>query len=305
MAARICFLTHFLDPTSGVQWVYQLFYYPDTKEVELLDVKNRRHVLKRIRPAEDLKPELLFIGSTVTVYSRQLKIVEYGDEYTKRKFEEQGERTLAMVKPDAVRHLGKIVNAIYQSGFVVCNMRMCKLSRQDAEAFYACHRVKPFFDNLTAFMSSGRVVAMELMAPGAIRKWRELIGPTNSDTARKEAPNSLRAHFGTDGTMNGCAMDLIPDTWPGCGQGHPSCHRKTYIVSDGAAGLAAGIIQDQHVSPPQTVNLDKVRRPEFLEVYQGVGLGEVNGHCVAEISSGPCIAIGVADLEDQTSSGIP
>lgn len=79
------------------------------------------------------------------------------------------------------------------------NLRVCQLSRQEAEQFYAVHRGKPFFDKLTAFMSSGRIAAIELVGPGAVLKWRELIGPTDSNKARMEAPSSIRAHYGTDG----------------------------------------------------------------------------------------------------------
>lgn len=79
------------------------------------------------------------------------------------------------------------------------NLRVCQLSRQEAEQFYAVHRGKPFFEKLTAFMSSGRIAAIELVGPGAVPKWRELIGPTDSNKARMEAPSSIRAHYGTDG----------------------------------------------------------------------------------------------------------
>lgn len=60
-------------------------------------------------------------------------------------------------------------------------MRVCKLSKEEAEGFYEVHRGKPFYDRLTTFMSSGKICALELLAPGAIRKWRELIGPTDSN----------------------------------------------------------------------------------------------------------------------------
>ena len=78
-------------------------------------------------------------------------------------------------------------------------MRACQLSKKEAEAFYEVHEGKSFFEKLTTFMSSGRIVAMELVAPGAIGKWRQLIGPTDSNKARAEAPDSIRANFGTDG----------------------------------------------------------------------------------------------------------
>lgn len=91
-------------------------------------------------------------------------------------------------------------------------LRMCHLSKAEACAFYEVHQGKPFFEKLTTFISSGKIVAMELVTGNAIAKWRQLIGPTNSDTARSEAPDSLRAKFGTDGTQNACHGSDAPDT---------------------------------------------------------------------------------------------
>jgi nucleoside-diphosphate kinase len=91
-------------------------------------------------------------------------------------------------------------------------MRMCKLSKAEACSFYEVHQGKPFYEKLTDFMSSGKILAMELVASDAIAKWRQLIGPTNSETARQQAPHSLRARFGTDNTMNACHASDAPDT---------------------------------------------------------------------------------------------
>lgn len=60
----------------------------------MVDIKNRRHFLKKVRPAEDVKPELLFVGSTVTLFSRQLKLTDYGDDYTRKKIESKSERSV-------------------------------------------------------------------------------------------------------------------------------------------------------------------------------------------------------------------
>jgi len=78
------------------------------------------------------------------------------------------------------------------------------LTQERVSEFYAEHEGKPFFEKLTQFMSSGPVVALALSRQGAIAGWRELMGPTNSHTARDTAPSSLRARFGTDQTMNAC-----------------------------------------------------------------------------------------------------
>ncbi|GMH51027.1 hypothetical protein TL16_g10037 [Triparma laevis f. inornata] len=114
------------------------------------------------------------------------------------------ERTLAMIKPDAVKNgsVDSIVEKIEAAGFVVVARKNQQLSAAQAAEFYAEHEAKPFFGGLTTFMTSGPVVALLLEKPDAIKDWRALMGPTNTEKARAEAPESLRALFGTDGTMN-------------------------------------------------------------------------------------------------------
>ncbi|KAF4715685.1 hypothetical protein FOZ62_022172, partial [Perkinsus olseni] len=90
----------------------------------------------------------LYIGSMITVYSRQLKIVEYADEFTRSKLETLKGRTLAMIKPDAYSHIGDILTEIVKAGFVIKNLRMCKLDRPAAEKLYQDHKGKSFFDAL-------------------------------------------------------------------------------------------------------------------------------------------------------------
>lgn len=108
------------------------------------------------------------------------------------------ERTLAIIKPDAVerRLTGAIIQRIEEAGFRIRAMRRVHLSRQEAEGFYAVHRERPFFGSLTTFMSSGPAVVMVLEAMDAIRKWRELMGATDpakadSGTLRKEFAESI------------------------------------------------------------------------------------------------------------------
>ena len=105
------------------------------------------------------------------------------------------ERTLAIIKPDAVkaRNTGRIIQRIEEAGFTIRAMRLLNLSKNEAEGFYAVHRERPFFASLTTFMSSGPVVVLALEAPDAIRKWRTLMGAT--DPAKAES-GTLRKEFG-------------------------------------------------------------------------------------------------------------
>jgi nucleoside-diphosphate kinase len=121
------------------------------------------------------------------------------------------DRTLAIIKPDAVerRHTGKIIQRIEDEGFQIRAMRLVRLSKPDAEGFYAVHRERPFFPSLTAFMSSGPAVVMVLEAPEAIKKWRTLMGAT--DPAKADA-GTLRKEFAQSIERNATHGSDAPDT---------------------------------------------------------------------------------------------
>ena len=121
------------------------------------------------------------------------------------------ERTFAIIKPDAVGRqlVGPIVGRIEQAGFRIRAMRLTHLTTREAEGFYAVHREKPFFSSLTDFMSSGPVVLMVLEAPGAIAKWRDLMGPTDPG---KAAVGTLRREFGTSIERNATHGSDAPET---------------------------------------------------------------------------------------------
>ena len=117
------------------------------------------------------------------------------------------ERTLAIIKPDAVeRHLaGRILHRIEDEGFQIRAMRKLHLSKRQVEGFYAVHRERPFFASLTEFMASGPAIVVVLEAPDAIGKWRRLMGATDpakadAGTLRKEFAQSIErnATHGSD-----------------------------------------------------------------------------------------------------------
>jgi nucleoside-diphosphate kinase len=104
------------------------------------------------------------------------------------------ERTLAIVKPDAVAKgvIGQIVTRIEQGGFKILAARLIRLTYEDAAGFYAVHREKPFFRSLCDFMIQGPCLAMVLEGDRAIQRWRDLMGATDF---RKAAAGTIRADF--------------------------------------------------------------------------------------------------------------
>ncbi len=105
-------------------------------------------------------------------------------------------RTFAIIKPDAVknRYTGKIYDRILQAGFTILSAKLLKMTLIQAEGFYAVHRERPFYGELTTFMSSGACMVLALEKENAVAAWRETIGATNPEEA---AEGTIRKDFAT------------------------------------------------------------------------------------------------------------
>uniref|UniRef100_A0A8C1NSQ2 Nucleoside diphosphate kinase homolog 7 n=1 Tax=Cyprinus carpio TaxID=7962 RepID=A0A8C1NSQ2_CYPCA len=276
MDERFAFLAEWYDPSAALLRRYQLLYYPKDGSVEMFDMKNQRTFLRRTK-FDEIHPEDLFVGNRVNIFSRQLNLVGYGDQYTANKLGSKKERTLAMIKPDAVTKVGDIIQMIYDANLIVTKAKMTKLT---------C--------NLVQFVSSGPVIAMELMGDEAVSTWRKVLGPTDSGVAQKDAANSLRGQFGTDGTKNaGHGSDSLASAareleffFPSTTGHGPS---NTAMYSD----CTCCIIKPHAISegkPPHTLTIySSLNAEEFLEVYKGVVAEYTN--MVDELCSGPCMAL--------------
>lgn len=111
------------------------------------------------------------------------------------------EQTLSIIKPDAVKdkHIGDIIQRFESKGLKVGAMKMTQLTQEKAGAFYKEHEGRPFYADLTKFMTSGPVVVMVLSGPDAIAKNRELMGATDFT---KAAPGTIRKDFAHSMTEN-------------------------------------------------------------------------------------------------------
>ena len=105
------------------------------------------------------------------------------------------EKTLAIIKPDVVKKklTAKIIQRIEEENFRISGLKMLHLSKEEAKGFYIVHENKPFYESLTDFMSSGRIVVMVLERENAIAHWREVMGVTDPALAE---PGTLRRMFG-------------------------------------------------------------------------------------------------------------
>lgn len=121
------------------------------------------------------------------------------------------ERTLAIIKPDAVKRglAVEILSRIHDANFQIHAIKSMRLTKAQAEGFYAVHRERPFFADLTEFMSTGKVIVIVLEGEGAIAKWREIMGATDP---AKAAPGTIRRDLGTSIQYNCTHGSDAPET---------------------------------------------------------------------------------------------
>ena len=121
------------------------------------------------------------------------------------------EKTLAIIKPDAVKKkvVGKIIQRIEDEGFKISGLKMLRLTKENAQGFYAVHKDKHFYDSLTDFMSSGEILVMVLEREDAISHWRNVMGATDPALAD---PGTLRQMYGFSVERNATHGSDSPQT---------------------------------------------------------------------------------------------
>lgn len=302
---RYAFIAEWYDVHASLIRRYQFLYYIQDQTIEMFDIKNRRVFLKRSKH-ENMSPKDFYIGAIINVHARQLKITGYADQFTEDKLKQTTSKTFAMIKPDAVKHVGDIVDRIYEEGFVICQAKRLNLSRDYASKFYNEHEGKPFFEKLLGFVTSGPVIALELMGTNSVQGWREVLGPTDTAKAKVDAPNSIRANFGTDNTKNACHGSDSDESARReieffFGPGSPKvsaelsnstlCIIKPHAVQNKLTGSIMTAISNEGftISALQMFRLEKANAEEFFEVYKGVVI-EYSA-MVDELCNGPLIAL--------------
>ncbi|XP_034267924.1 nucleoside diphosphate kinase 7 isoform X1 [Pantherophis guttatus] len=280
------------------------------------DMKNRCKFLNRTK-YEDLNFKDLFVGNRITIFSRHLNLVDYADQYTSRMLGSSKERTLALLKPDVALRLGEIIDMIIHSGFTITKAKMMKLTRGEAMDLHADHQSKPYYNELLEFITSGPVVAMEILGDDAIGRWKQLLGPANSVVARTDAPNTIRGRFGSDSIRNvahgpdsfASAASELELFFPSNGGRGPTgtaaythctcCVIKPHAIKEGVAGKIIKAILDGgfDISALQMFYMDRANSEEFYAIYKGV-VAEYS-EMVVELCSGPCIALEIRQIDPE------
>jgi len=256
-----CFVVEWYDAQASITRQYLLYYFLLDDTIEMYDIKNRRTFLKRCH-YPDIVLEDLFVGAVVTIYARQLAVLDFGDAFTKRALSIARTRSIALIKPKQWGRLGIIVDALYKNNFVVRRIRSVQLSLQQALQFWGDTQATLRAKNL----SDGPVIAVEVIGVGADQLLLDLMG--EEETKSMETNFSRRSHeeeakflfenpdIKSSARLKDCTVCLI----------HP------HVVVGGAAGEVIDIIQKRglKISAVQLFSLDRQSATEFMDVYQGI-----------------------------------
>ena len=246
------------------------------------DIKNRRPFLKKTK-IPTVTMDTLHMGAVVTVYSRQLKIVEYGDSHTEAAFSLARQQTLCVVKPGAVHLAGKVINASQKSGFSVARVKMAQLSSAEASAMFG--------EASATELSSGPSMGVSLVGDDAVSSFKalakELVSSLGDCVVYSESADAVASQ--TSAYFANAPACRLADT--ALCLVKPSSMDHLGLVLD--AVMASGFT----MTGASTFTLDRVDAVEFLEVYKGV-VPEFAAS-VDELTSGPFVAIEVA----QSGSG--
>ncbi|XP_067010903.2 nucleoside diphosphate kinase homolog 7 [Anabrus simplex] len=318
--SRFTFITEWYDAKPDILRTFYMFFFPADDTLELFDVKNRVTFLKRTK-CEGVSLADIYVGSTINIFSRQMTVTGFGDGFTKKKLGMLKQKTFGMLKPNVFNEMGEIIKDIYKNDFKITNLKMCTLNKEQATEFYKQYQAQPHLPFLVDYLMSGPVVAMELVAENAVVKWRELVGPTDPQSARKEAPHTLRAKYGKDKSLNSLHSSDSPEAaeielstffTSTHDQRRPTprttailkdttcCIVKPHAMREGLLGDIIVAIQNKGftISAMRMFYLDQFCAEEFYEVYKGV-VPEYSG-MVSELISGACVVMEIGGHGEET-----
>uniref|UniRef100_UPI00358EA752 nucleoside diphosphate kinase homolog 7 isoform X2 n=1 Tax=Myxine glutinosa TaxID=7769 RepID=UPI00358EA752 len=314
---RLCFLAEWPDPCSGIVRHFQLIVYLKDFSVEMYDIRNHRVFLRRTG-CPSLSRRELRIGGKVLVCSRLLSITNYGDAYTAGELHNTHQKTLALVKPQAMAKMGTIMEVITEAGLTITQARMVKFERKDVEDYSTRLQANCCFNEMINELVSGPALAMELMGKNAVLVWRRSLGFSTSavdesrepDCAKGDVPNLANdklQSIGDQGYGSPSSEEAVQELdiiFPSTGHHHgPSsavrldnstcCIIKPHAISEGLVGKIVNAILEAgfEISALRMLVLEIKDAKKFLEVYYGV-VQEYTA-LVTELSTGPCMALQV------------
>eukprot|EP01135_Chromosphaera_perkinsii_P007477 Nk52_evm1s875 gene=Nk52_evmTU1s875 len=292
---RYSFNVNWFDNNAQLMKEYRLLYFPDSNCVEMFDLKSHRTFLKKV-PYDGLKLADFYIGGTVNIYSRQLEIVGFGDNYTSRALSPKRESVLFLVKHSGVdTWLGNILDIITEKEIFISKLKMGFLNPNAVSSIF------PDCESAASLVESP-VVIMQLMTQDALAKVKEMVDEIN-EKARADVCSSSSSLEDATRTMS-ILFDKKANAMMTSAKVDNStlCVIKPHAILAGHAGkIVSSIAQSGfRVTAMEMFHLQRANVEEFLEVYKGV-VPEYHA-MVNEFASGGILALEIQASDELASA---
>ncbi|KAL8005425.1 putative nucleoside diphosphate kinase 7, nucleoside diphosphate kinase-like domain superfamily [Plasmopara halstedii] len=280
---QLAFFVEWNDPQSGLRKNY-IMYYQGDNTVELVDRQTKRIFLKRIRiPTVSL--DNLFAGSFIIVYSRQLKILEPANDYTRKKLQQREDKAVFVITPDGYSQMGRIIHLIEQSGLYIRNLQMVNLQKYHIAKLEALTSEVEKERQCSLLEDVSVLVEVRLSGPKVIDDIKLKLVAADIDTvlvARTEleifcSDESASDHYFSTALLNHCTLCLI----------------RPRIVQEAGTGeiLDAILTAGFEISALKLVHLRMDEADELFQIYRG--LMRQYHEMLKYMCSSPCLALEV------------
>lgn len=305
------FDVEWFDYESSMYRHFWLRFYPADGGIDLYDKKFKKSFLHRTF-VPGITLNMLYIGNTINILGRLFRVVNYASDFTKQHMRHHRQVTLALIKPGTTAKFGDILKCIANCKLQVTRVRMCAMTQAEVLEFFQDLRSEAYITPMVATMTSGPVIALELVGENAINEWKQVIGPSDPVEARRLAPTSLRAAYGYEVSNNGfhgsCSEDDVqreidfffpiedrkPPKLTAKYDNSTLCIIKPHVIMDGTFGdIICEITKTGfEITGMFSVHVSLVNADEFMEIYKGVL--EHYAETILHLSSGNCVALEIS-----------
>ncbi|CAB3240852.1 unnamed protein product [Arctia plantaginis] len=317
---KYSFIGEWYDNQASLIRRFNVFYYPTDGTLEMFDLKTRKTFVRRVK-VDGITIESFYIGCTLYILGRLIKIVDFACDFTRKKVNKNMQLTFGMIKPVPADVAGKILTHLHNSGIRVTKMKKACLTAEDVSVLYQSESSFPTFPFLLDFLTGQFVYGMELVGKDIIETLKNVIG--DRDPAKAE-PGTIRALYGIDNIKNCIHTSASEEeglhdneyffpppalrtsrlrltaTLSNC----TLCIVKPHAIREGKLGTVFELIDEGgfEITALNMIIVENINAAEFYEVYKGI-VPEYKG-MVEELSSGSCVAMEIVAKDKTLNSAV-
>ncbi|KAL4712712.1 hypothetical protein ACJJTC_008009 [Scirpophaga incertulas] len=317
---KYSFIGEWYDNQASLIRRFNVFYYPSDDTLEMYDLKTRKTFVRRVK-VNGVSLENFYIGCTLYILGRLIKIVDFACEDTRNKLHKDKQVTFAIIKPIPTNITGKILSHFHDHGLRVTRMKRVRLTTDDINKIFRNMLNDPTYPFLLEYLSGQFVYGLELVGKNADKVLIDILGEGDP---MKATPGTIRALYGTDAVRNcahasSCletAMEDIDYFFPASPldsnrlrltatlSNCTLCIVKPHAIREGKLGAVLESIGEGgfDITALNMLIVENINAAEFYEVYKGI-VPEYKG-MVEELSSGSCVAMEIVAKEKNINTAV-